>query len=455
MSDVKVRITAENQGLKDGLSKAKADVDKFAKETEGAFSGLSGKLAAVFSVGAIIGAGRAIFDFVGGIQDTSDALDMSAESVQGLSGAFAQSGVNAEKFAAGMAKLNQTVQEARDGNDKMIGDFGRLGVKWEDIRDKSPEDILYQIADGMHDATDPTEALAAAMAVLGKAGKSMAAELRGGSAALREHRDEVYKLTAAEVAEVDAAGDMITVGENGAKVLGSSVLAKWVNFGQTVVDKVLPTLRTPAPTPDEMKAQRAAAKSAPEDKANNAAWERYQKALADRAAGGAAAAPQGDKPRDPRLMKSLSELAAEQAAQAMEAMRGDMANGNTLRDRAGDRREVDKVKADEELNAGDDIRNKAREDYAGKADLKPEQKNQATRDKHRYERRKREFDTRDNESDENKRRNGRQLPDRSDIQDNGKGGKGGDDKPDFKDLNSTMKDLDTTIKAVKDKLSVA
>jgi len=193
-------------------------VDKFAKETDGAMSGLGAKLTAIFSVGFFVNAIRGAVNFADALQDTSDALNISAESLQGLQGAFAQAGVGQEQFRSGMSKLNQSVQDARDGNEKMIGDFARLGVTWKDIRDKSPEEILYLIADGMKNSKDPTEALASAMSVLGKAGKSMAAELRQGGDALKSHASEVSKLSDEEVAAVGALADAWTGAANAVQV---------------------------------------------------------------------------------------------------------------------------------------------------------------------------------------------------------------------------------------------
>ena len=202
MSDVKVTIGADGQGLKDGLAQAKGHVDKFKHESEGAFASLGERIVEIFAVEKILEFGKKLFEFGSDIKNTAMALNLSTDSVQGLGGAFEQTGASSEQFKNGVIKLNQSLQEARDGNEKMIGDFERLGVTWADIRDKSPEEILYLIADGMHDAKDKTEALAAAMGLLGKGGKALAAGLSGGGEELKHHADEVTKATDKELERV-------------------------------------------------------------------------------------------------------------------------------------------------------------------------------------------------------------------------------------------------------------
>jgi hypothetical protein len=221
MSDVKVKISADSAELKSGLQKAKGEVDKFGKETEGVFSSLGSKLAGVFAFGAVLSAARGLMDFSGALVDTADALNISIDSLQGLEGAFLQAGVNQETFRAGMSKLNQSIQDARDGNGKLIQDFGRLGVAWEDIRDKSPEKILYLIADGMKDAKDPTEALSSAMSVLGRSGKMLASELKQGGVAIKEHAEAVSKITPEQAKHIDAVGDAFSRAAIKAKVWGT------------------------------------------------------------------------------------------------------------------------------------------------------------------------------------------------------------------------------------------
>ena len=202
MSDVKITLSANGQGLKDGLAQAKGHVDKFKHESEGAFASLGERIVEIFAVEKILEFGKKLFEFGSGIKNTAMALDMSTDSVQGIGGALEHAGASSEQFKNAVIKLNQSLQEARDGSPQVIKDFERLGVTWADIRDKSPEQILYLIADGMHSATDKTQALAAAMGVLGKGGKAMAAGLSEGGEELKHHADEVAKATEKKIARV-------------------------------------------------------------------------------------------------------------------------------------------------------------------------------------------------------------------------------------------------------------
>jgi len=218
MADVKVKIGVDGSGLKTGLQQAKGDVDRFASEASGALSKFGASLAGVFSVGAIVGWAKSIGDTVSTIQDTADRLDITAESVQGLSDYFGESGARAQDFDKAMVKLNQSLDDARGGNEKALGSFEKLGITWEDIATKSPDEILLLIADGMKNANNPTEALASAMDVLGKSGARLVPGLKAGADEIERFVAVSAKFTNEEVQKIDQAFDDMARGAKKASV---------------------------------------------------------------------------------------------------------------------------------------------------------------------------------------------------------------------------------------------
>lgn len=314
MSDVKVVISAYTQGLKDGLAKAKGDVDKFAKETEGTFSGLGGKIAGFFTFTAALSEvqrfGTALLQMASDTQDAADNLSMSAESVQGLSDAFADAGVSREKFTAGMSKLNENVQAARDGNVNMIESLERLGVTWADIRDKSPEEILYLIAEATKNAKDPLANLAALMDVFGKSGKSMKAGLMEGGEGLKKLRDESDKISDADIKRLDSWGDALAK-------LGRSAMVKSGNSLLDMVDSIkamnsgdVMSMLTGRGNGRDNVAAKVAAERAGIPSAD-ALWHAAKnKATAEGGTGAAqAAATASSTAQDPRLLKAAEDAA--------------------------------------------------------------------------------------------------------------------------------------------------
>ncbi len=404
MSDVKVTLSAQDAQLKAGLASAKAQVDKFAKESEGSFSGMGAKLAGLFTIGGIVAATKSLLDWVGAQNDAADSLNMTRESFQGLTGAFEQSSVSQETFTKGMGKLNQSVQEARDGNEKMIADFEKLGVKWEDVRDKSPEEILYLIADGMKNAKDPTEALAAVMSVLGKAGRAMAAELKGGGDALREHAATVKKLTEEETMYLDKLGDKWDEYRKKAGVLAG----KTINFLGNLTDP-LPDRDKPKPTAEHQAQVKAAIQRAHtklmlsqpdgEERLNDEAWDRHDKAMQGQPASKA----------DPRVAKQIEDAAKE----VTEQLRKQQQIDDAIRDGELDRAQNLKDRLDAEKKVTEELQKQTREqaikDYKARANSSPEQRRAGLVAKHRDERQNREFASREKEKERVKKSNDRQL----------------------------------------------
>lgn len=104
MADVKVTIAANNQGLKDGLEKARKNVRKFKEETDGAITGLGGKLTRMFSLGAIAAAARSFISTGKEIRETADRLNLTTDAYQGLDKAFRKGGASSEDFEKGVIR---------------------------------------------------------------------------------------------------------------------------------------------------------------------------------------------------------------------------------------------------------------------------------------------------------------------------------------------------------------
>lgn len=195
MSDVKVTITAYNQGLKDGLEKAKQDVKKFKDETESGLDGLAKKFAGIFAVSSIIAAGKTLMSFAVGIKDASDELNITTAQVQKLAYAFAQGTATQADFEKGMGRLIASISSARSGNAELVKTFSRLGVTWDQLHGLDPYEILMLIADGAHETTDKVQLLADATDVFGKTAKKLLPTLSEGSQAMRDFGDEAVVAT--------------------------------------------------------------------------------------------------------------------------------------------------------------------------------------------------------------------------------------------------------------------
>jgi len=170
-------LALKNAGFRQGLDEAKNQAREFRKF-------LTSTFAAALAVGGITAGLRSIADHMGEIKDRSEILDLTAESTQRLEHAFKQGAASSEDFQKGFVKFLDTMGSARDGNEEAIASFEKVGVTWEDLQKKSPEELLYKVADGLAKIQDHTDRLAAAKDLFGKPAAKLLPTLQEGSEAM-------------------------------------------------------------------------------------------------------------------------------------------------------------------------------------------------------------------------------------------------------------------------------
>lgn len=232
-------LTGDTKPFEKAMDKAVAKSKTTGHEIEKSFNPIHHGLEEIkhafigaFAAEKIIEFGKETFEMGRQLEDASERLNLSTDAVQGLQYAFMRSGATREQFEKGMVKLNQSLDDARDGNEKMIESLRRLGVEEDDIKKKSPEQILYMMADGMKNAKNPTQSLAAAMDLLGKTGFRMIPGLKGGAEELAHLAHEVNKLSEEQVKSLASAGKAVERFTLDLKVMGAQTLLgeppKWL-----------------------------------------------------------------------------------------------------------------------------------------------------------------------------------------------------------------------------------
>lgn len=121
----------------------------------------------------IIGVG--IIDFVRSVLQAADAADEMAgrfgfavQSMLELSKSAAQAGIGAQDLNTILTKFVTNAEDAVGGNEKLQAAFKRLGVSMSDLRNLSPEESFAKLVGAIADSPNRTQALAAAMDILGK-----------------------------------------------------------------------------------------------------------------------------------------------------------------------------------------------------------------------------------------------------------------------------------------------
>jgi len=198
------------RGLRNMEAGANKAGSKIASSFENMAKGGVASLAAAFSVGAIVSFGKSVMDFAGDLQDSSDAIGITTDSLQGLNAVFLAGGSDAETTKKGLITLTRSLQDiatTADGPARKALDA--LGISFADIAGLTADEAMYVIADAMKAATDKGAALDAAMTLLGKSASKMAPALYGGAAAMREMANASPKISEDDIKTIADAGDMV------------------------------------------------------------------------------------------------------------------------------------------------------------------------------------------------------------------------------------------------------
>jgi hypothetical protein len=171
--DVGMRLGLWNTGtakLKNDLAALKNEVNKPA----GGIGSLIANLRGVAGPAALATAAVSLFTAAirrgSDIADQASQIESTTDFVQRYGDALSESGVKQEEFVRGVAQMIDNLTKAKQGGEagqaieKMFRD---LGVTWDDIRKKSPEDIFKAI---VRNGKDVPDALSKFKDIFGKPG---------------------------------------------------------------------------------------------------------------------------------------------------------------------------------------------------------------------------------------------------------------------------------------------
>jgi hypothetical protein len=154
------------------------------------------------AVGGLIKWGQELLRFGSQIKDTSLITGTLPESLQRVQVALSKK-LSAEDTATALHSLYATLNEAKKGSTDAQDKLAQLGITLDDIKTKSPDQILIKLGDSVKYSSDKFETLRTISAVFGD---DMAAKLipalEEGSKALQDEADKAH---VASDATVDAA----------------------------------------------------------------------------------------------------------------------------------------------------------------------------------------------------------------------------------------------------------
>lgn len=205
------KTSLDPSGFERGLAQIDSSATRSAGRIEAAFTQMGSRVTASLGAAGVAGAFakaiQASVDFASRIGDSAEAMGLTVETFQGYVGVLERGGVEQVKFEKGFGVMLQKMDDAREGNEKLIASFEKLGVTWEMLSTGSPEQVFEQIALGLSTATDATQAYAAAADIFGKGNGRIIAQLRELGGSLSDHAAAVDKLGIEQQKTLDAWGD--------------------------------------------------------------------------------------------------------------------------------------------------------------------------------------------------------------------------------------------------------
>lgn len=222
----------------------------------GGAKALKASFAGIFTVGAGAAFARELTNMAGDIKDTSIALNISTDALQGQQAALAMSGVDADKYRVAMGKLTEAQQAVIAGDEKMMKAFEALGLSFRDVADSPIDELLLKMADGFKRSDDHGKSFAATMDILGKGGNRMAAALAGGREEIEKMASEATKINPESVDILESSADAATEAYRRLKAEAAngigSIVMWWANVAD-IIDNIIPKAqRAIPPTPPNL-----------------------------------------------------------------------------------------------------------------------------------------------------------------------------------------------------------
>lgn len=152
-----------------GVDKAEKRTQKFGQ----ALSGMKGKIAAAFTVGAAVGVAKdalAMGDMLG---ETASNLGITTDELQALGSMFKMTGSSAETFERAMNKISGAVGDAQNGSKDAIDKLAKMGVTLDQIDAGNPAAVLETMAKYLKENGYSAGATADVFEILGEKSKNL------------------------------------------------------------------------------------------------------------------------------------------------------------------------------------------------------------------------------------------------------------------------------------------
>ncbi len=196
------------QNSQKNFDRAEASAKKF---FGGVAAGAVGAVAAFVGINDSIGKVKDIIDFQDEIAKLSQATSVSVETLAGLDLAATQSGTSLDRAAKGIRAFSRVVADSSGTMNKNSQILEAMGINLEELKDKTPEEQFFRLADAIQELGADDRAVALT-SLLGDRMAELVPLLSGGSDNLKsliEQGQKFNPVTAEQAARAEVLNDSL------------------------------------------------------------------------------------------------------------------------------------------------------------------------------------------------------------------------------------------------------
>lgn len=240
IGELVVRIKADASELEREMRKMNGVVRQNANEVSDSLKDVKkqfAELLPVLTVGAVVEFGRRALEAADHINDLALRTGFAGSTLSALNIPLKQSGSNLDEFSASVNRMNNMIGEASKGtNQEAVKAFDALGLSVSKLKQLSPEDQFFAIAEALGKMDNQSQMTNAGMAIFGRSFASIIPLIKEAHGNLRDFTNQVKAngdaLTDEQLKRIDEWGDRWTSAIEHAKLALVDYLDFFYKLGQ-------------------------------------------------------------------------------------------------------------------------------------------------------------------------------------------------------------------------------
>lgn len=187
--DVSVKFGADTADVNDGIDSVSNKLDELgdkAPDISDKFADMGKNIVGAFAVDKVIDFTKSVLESANSIYIMSERVGVAASTLSALNIPLKQNGSSIEEFAGSLRFMNRNIEEAEQGNTKLIGVFNDLGLSVTKLKSLSPEQQFYDIASALGKVTDQGKFTNDVMSLFGRNGIALAPIIKENNGDLAE-----------------------------------------------------------------------------------------------------------------------------------------------------------------------------------------------------------------------------------------------------------------------------